>query len=609
MTFCLSTNCWPRRWRARPVSNHPWTAGSAPRLAALHVKECYGYGPDRVKLLHRGYDQNGPIQVKRIGQTRVEWALLAVIAIVCAGLTVLQYRWTGELSQAEPALLRAGLNDLLRRVSQAFDTGIRESCTTLRLGADEIRQSGAAGALQNRYTEWALSHDRNLFARIGMAALQKRDLVLYGIDKDGRVGPMEWPGDWEHLRAAMKRHLTGFAPPPDANPDSNLILMPVFAGESRPELGWMIFEINEDYVRGTLVPRVVAEYLRPIQPDYDVSVNRARREGPAIFSTRSDGASVASGADVTAGLLSLELAGANGRGPGRPGDDAGRYRWTIAVRHSAGSLEAAVATARRRNLLVSWILIALLGGMAWALVRFTGRSRRLAETQFRFAAGVSHDLRTPLTAIRGAAFNLLEGVVQDPAAVTRYLRLILRNAEELTAMIENVLAFSASVNARKPGAGEAMAIGDVVQRAVAAMMPDVEEAGCRLELNIAEELPTVAGDPVAVELVFRNLIGNAVRHGVGGKWIAVSAAPCGDGVEVRVCDHGPGIPEGERQRIFEPFYRGEQTRAQRVPGTGLGLSLVKNTIERYRGSVEVVNSTGGGAQFTVRLPAALQHTA
>ena len=135
------------------------------------------------------------------------------------------------------------------------------------------------------------------------------------------------------------------------------------------------------------------------------------------------------------------------------------------------------------------------------------------------------------------------------------------------------------------------------------MAQEIEQAGCRIEVTIAPELPPVAGDRVALELVFRNLIGNAVRHGAGGKWIGVSAAPSADGVEVRVCDHGPGIPEAERERIFEPFYRGEQTRAQRVPGTGLGLSLVKNTVERYKGTVEVHNSPGGGAQFTVRLPA------
>jgi signal transduction histidine kinase len=153
-----------------------------------------------------------------------------------------------------------------------------------------------------------------------------------------------------------------------------------------------------------------------------------------------------------------------------------------------------------------------------------------------------------------------------------------------------------------------MVVGDVLQRAVATMMQEIEQADCRIEVNIAGGLPAVAGDPVAVELVFRNLIGNAVRHGIGGKWIGVSAAPFGDGVEVRVSDRGPGIHESEQERIFEPFYRGEQTRARQIPGSGLGLSLVKNTIERYKGTIEVNSAPGAGAQFTVRLPA-LEQTA
>jgi signal transduction histidine kinase len=540
--------------------------------------------------------------VKRIGQTRIEWALLALIALVCAVLSFLQYRWTGELARAEPALVRAGLNDQLRRLSQAFNNDIRENCTTLLPNAQEIRDAGAAEAVRNRYEQWIPSHDRNLFLRIAMATPERGEMILYGLDRTGDVDPMEWPTDWNDLRSAMTGRLEGLGRPPNTRPDSNLIQAPIFAG-SGPERGWMIFELNEDYVRGSLLPQLVAEYLNPLKPDYDVSVNRAGPGEQVIFSTRVDHASATAGADATAGLFLFQVVGPGGRARGRFNEEGGMFRWTITVRHRAGSLDAEIATARRRNLFASLILVGLLAVTAWALVQYTGRSRRLADMQFRFAAGVSHDLRTPLTAIRGAAFNLIEGVVKEPAAVARYLRLILRNAEELTAMIENVLAFSATLHPDKHSRSQALAVGDVLEHAVAAMAPEIEKAGCRIEVHIAGELPEVAGDAVALNLVFRNLIGNAVRHAVAGKWVGVSAAPFGDGVEVRVCDHGPGIPEAEQKRIFEPFYSGEQTRSQQVPGTGLGLSLVKTTIERYKGTVDVVNSSGGGAQFTVRLPA------
>jgi two-component system sensor histidine kinase SenX3 len=541
--------------------------------------------------------------VKHIGQTRVEWVLLAVIALVCVVLSFLQYRWTGDLSRAEPALLRAGLNEQLRRLVQVFNNDIRNSCTTLLPEAKELRELGTGEAHRIRYAQWASSHDTSLLKRIGIATPEQGKLRLYGFGSGGRITPMEWPPNWEPLRAAMTARIAGLGRPPNAPPDSNLIELPVFAqlGGPSSEVEWMIFELNDDYIRTSVMPRLAAEYLNPgVEPVYDVSVSRTGPDGQVIFSTRADRSSVVANADATSGMFSGDMGTAPGRGPF---PDPGRSsRWTIAVRHRAGSLDAAVSRARTRNLFASLLLVGLLGGTAWALVQYTARSRRLSEMQFRFAAGVSHDLRTPLTAIRGAAFNVAEGVVEEPAAIKRYARLILRNAEELTSMIENVLAFSASAHSSKEQRREEIAVGELLQHAVAATIQEIEQAGCRIDVTVAPELPAVAGDRVAVELVFRNLIGNAVRHGAGGKWIGVSAAPFGDGVEVRVCDHGPGIPEAEQQRVFEPFYRSEQTRARQVSGTGLGLSLAKSTIERYKGTIEVHNSPEGGAQFTVRLP-------
>jgi signal transduction histidine kinase len=544
--------------------------------------------------------------VKRIGQTRIEWILLGIIAVVCVVLSFLQYRWTGDLSRAEPALLRAGLNEQVRRLVQSFNEEIRENCMTLLPDAKEITQRGPVEAHRMRYAQWISSHDRSFFKRIGIAVRERGTLRLYDIDDAGRIAPLEWPDEWETLRAGMTARINGVGRPPNTPPDSNLIETPLFPDASTrgAELEWMIFELNNGYLRTTVLPHLVAEYLNPDRETvYDVSVSWANPGGSVIFSTRSDGSSVATKADATGGIFSADMGVAPAGRRGRFRDERVQSRWTIAVRHRAGSLNAAVSRARTRNLIASLLLVGLLGGTALALVRYTARSRRLSEMQFDFATGVSHDLRTPLTAIRGAAFNLVEGVVSEPAAIQRYLKLILRNAEELTSMIENVLAFSASMRMQEEERHETFALSGLIQRAAATMTQEIEQAGCNIEVTIAPELPAVEGDVIALELVFRNLIGNAVRHGAGGKWIGVSAAACGGGVEVRVCDHGPGIPEGERERIFEPFYRGEQTRAQRVPGTGLGLCLVKNTIGRHNGTIHVNNTLGGGAQFTVRLPA------
>jgi signal transduction histidine kinase len=556
-----------------------------------------------------GISSECPHPVKLANQTRIEWALLGVVAVVCAGLSVLQYRWTGEISRAERVRLRSGLDEQVQRLVRAFEDEIRDSCTALLPAAEELATAGRAEAHRGRYRNWASSHDPSLFSRVGVVVPERGGLALYGFDAEGGLSPIEWPANWEPLRNSMSARLAGSGPPPSAPVDSTLIEMPVFSGNGgrhgpSPELEWMIFEIDEQHLRSKTLPLLVSAYLNPDGGDgYDVSVSWTSSRGGVIFSTRPDGASVIPGADLTTGIFSAEAGAMPGRRHGHGRNEQSRTQWTLAARHRAGSLDAAVARVRTRNLATSLVLIGLLGGAAWVLVRYTARSRRLSEMQFRFAAGVSHDLRTPLTVIRGAAFNLADGVVKEPSAVGRYAKVILRNAEELSSMIENVLAFSATLHPRTDDRSEAFAIGDLVDHAAAAMAQEIEQAGCRIDLTVAPGLPAVAGDPVAIELAIRNLIGNAVRHAAEGKWIGVSAEPCSTGVEVRVCDRGPGIDEAERERIFEPFYRGDRTRTGRVRGTGLGLSLVRDTVGKHHGTVTVDSCPGGGAQFTMRLPA------
>jgi signal transduction histidine kinase len=548
------------------------------------------------------------ITVKRIAQRRLDFALLALIAIVCTVLSLLQYHWVSELSRADQVRLRSGLKEQVLRLVRAFDERIGESCTALLPTATEIGDEGSLEAHRSRYRRWVASHNPAMFSRIGMAVPEKGRLQLYGIDVQGRISPMEWPHEWECLQAEMTARMHGAGPPPSVPPRSTLIEMPVFDGPMdrrgpRPELEWMIFDLSEDYLRQQMLPRLVEESLSSSKEAvYDVSVSWPGSPGRVIYSTRPDRSSVSTGADLTTGIFSIRVSAPPARHGRHSGDENSRPRWVLAVRHRGGSLDAAVSRVQRENLVTSILLIGLLGGAAWALVQYTARSRRLADMQLRFTAGVSHDLRTPLTAIRGAAFNIADGVVHEPEATKRYANLILRNSEELTWMIENVLAFSASRHSRAGARREVFAIRDLLEHATAAIAQEAEQAGCRIELKVPSDLPRMSGDAVALELAFRNLIGNAVRHGADGRWVGVSAAGSPNGVEIRVCDRGPGIPETEHKRIFEPFYRTEQTRATQVRGTGLGLSLVKDTVERHGGTIEVRNASSGGAQFTVRLP-------
>lgn len=220
--------------------------------------------------------------------------LLCLIAVACTGLSFLQYRWSGEVSRAEGTRLRSGLNQQVLRLTRAFDDEISEACKALLPNAKEIRDEGFQGAHSSRYQDWASSHERGLFARIGIAAKEQGSLNLYGFDGQGRIIPMEWPANWEILRAAMTARAHAGGPPPSAPLDSTLIEVPVFdqAGDrrgTREELEWMIFELSEDHLRGEMLPRLVSEYLNSgSEGIYDASVSWADPGRPVVFSTRSD---------------------------------------------------------------------------------------------------------------------------------------------------------------------------------------------------------------------------------------------------------------------------------------------------------------------------------
>jgi signal transduction histidine kinase len=266
-----------------------------------------------------------------------------------------------------------------------------------------------------------------------------------------------------------------------------------------------------------------------------------------------------------------------------------------------------VSVSRRRNLGVAAGLNLLIIAAGVLLVRHTRRSRQLAEMQMNFVASVSHELRTPLTVIRGAAHNIERGVVQDPAQVGRYLRMIIDYGNQLSEMIEQVLAYAGA--RRNPALlnRQPVAIKDLLGEAIANAAHDVGGTPCEVEFTVSHTLPAVTGDPVALRRVFQNLIANAVKHGGEGGWIGVTVASPNGGippaVEVKVADRGPGIPEEEQREIFKPFKRGAVAQSRQVRGSGLGLSLAREIVEAHGGTIAVSSQPGSGAIFTVRLPA------
>jgi signal transduction histidine kinase len=279
-------------------------------------------------------------------------------------------------------------------------------------------------------------------------------------------------------------------------------------------------------------------------------------------------------------------------------------RWRLLVKHPSGSLEAAVNASRRRNLIVSSSILAVLGASMGLLVVSTRRAQQLARQQLEFVASVSHELRTPLAVIRSAGENLADGVVHEAQQVRKYGELVRTEGRRLTDMVEQILEFAGIESGQRGFALRPVALPAMLHDIVDSSRSLIDGAHIEVDYAIADRLPPVLGDEAALRRVFQNLVANAIKYGERGGWIGIRAGQAGQEVLVTIADRGIGIAAAEHVRIFEPFYRAPDVIAAQIQGAGLGLSLVKRIVEAHGGRVLVESAPGSGSEFTVALPAA-----
>ena len=274
--------------------------------------------------------------------------------------------------------------------------------------------------------------------------------------------------------------------------------------------------------------------------------------------------------------------------------------WRIELRHRAGSLEVALARARLHNLLLSGGLLALVVAGLALLWRVEQRARRLAEKELALVAGVSHELKTPLTVVRTAASNLGRGVVKDPAQVADYGQLIEREATRVSALVERVLR-SASTEA--PLVLEDVDLEAVIDEAVERCQPWRDRKRFEVAVEVAADARRVRADGAALVSALHNLIENAVKYGGDGQTIRVDVRRGAD-IVVEVADDGPGVAAEDRAHLFEPFYRGAVARGGNTPGSGLGLGVARAIAVAHGGRLELLATDSGarGATFALHLP-------
>jgi signal transduction histidine kinase len=245
------------------------------------------------------------------------------------------------------------------------------------------------------------------------------------------------------------------------------------------------------------------------------------------------------------------------------------------------------------------------GVLSNALARTASELRKTEQRRREFLANVAHEIRTPVTSIRGYAELLKTSASLDETG-KEFATTIHRNALRVGQLVEDLLELEA-IEAGKgaPLAAEPVALAPLVQHVVDTVKARADEAGATIAVDVGEHAPV--GDEDAVERILLNLVDNALRHGGTSVKVDVHAARVDNRVRITVRDTGPGIPVEDRDRIFERFHRGAAARDPERRGTGLGLAIARELAVAMHGSLTLTDTKIDGADtgttFTLELPA------
>ncbi len=229
--------------------------------------------------------------------------------------------------------------------------------------------------------------------------------------------------------------------------------------------------------------------------------------------------------------------------------------------------------------------------------------RRLENMRRDFVANVSHEIKTPLTAIKGFVETLNQGVVENPAEAKRFLGIVAKHVDRLTTVVEDLLMLSRieDQGERRELKQEKTRLREIFQNALQVCRPGADEKRIRIELAGDENLAAVV-DPVLIEQAVVNLLDNAIKYSDTETSIRLAARQTTDEIQISVQDHGIGIERKHLPRLFERFYRVDKARSRAMGGTGLGLAIVKHISQAHGGHVDVASALNEGSTFTIHLP-------
>jgi len=590
-----------------------------------------------------------PVKLKKpSGTTLVTVALL----ILLPTLAVLQYQWVGQLSTAARERLQRNVRIAAAQFREAFDGELIRAVLSLQVGPQTVRE-GVSERYSDRYNTWlnTATHPQivsNVLVVDGDSGQLR--LRRWNPDSDA-LEATKWQPPLDKWRSQLEQEFRDFNAGlafdrrAALRGEDSLILVPLrnLVVPARPTpgpqtvtpvFGFTIVELNMPYIREQMLPELAARHFTHVEGDvYRVAVTATDDAENVLYRSDPDAPVDPLRADASASLFGMNFQGFPFGRPPRPpiGDSTRRQegtrlrseeplgvraaapeeelgRWRLLVQHQSGSLEAAVARARRQNLAISFGVLLLLTVSIALLAATSRRAHRLARQQMEFVAGVSHELRTPVAVIRSAAENLSHGVVDSGDRVKRYGQLLETEARRLGEMVERVLQYAGIESGLATGARVPVAPTEVIEGAIESSLTLLGAEDITIERNFIPNPPTVVGDAAALRSAIQNLIANAVKYGGNDRWVGIRVEHGRQRrrpeVWITISDHGGGIPASELPHIFDPFYRGADAVARQVHGNGLGLSLVRQIVAAHGGRVTVTTRAGAGSSFTIALPSA-----
>lgn len=589
------------------------------------------------------------------------WQAVAGIGLtgLLITLAVFQYRWIGEVGEAERARIRAGMQTRAADFTQAFDRELTQIYVAFHGDPETIGKDVAQAIAIELAKAQASASVPGLIKDVFLLESQgPRAGVLQRFDADSRsLQPAEWPQplDAWRLRAAHVAPISAnsgilpifMADAVDAVAPALIIPMPFVkrieggdgngrfavvpdpSGVARSLIVWL----DGERLRRQLLEPLVAKYFGAGEAsEYLISI--VQRDAPShVVYASAKGAVDERTADVSAGMFDLRmneltrLAGTVKTPPAgsmsltdrvavtivrraaSPGDAArvlmtggpGQGAWLLRARYRSGSLETLVARSRRRNLAISVGVLGLLAAAFGLVIAASQRQRRLARQQMEFVAAVSHELRTPLAVICSAGENLADGVVTDLTQAKTYGSLISTEGRRLGDMVERVMLFAGIGSGAPMRFRRDVDIAALIAQAVNSVSPDARDHGVTIAVRHDDSLPPVEGDPEALRSALQNIVGNAVKYSRDGGAVEVTTRASEGRVEIRVADRGLGIDEADLEHVFKPFYRGRRGVEAQVRGSGVGLSIVRHVVDTHHATIAIDSRPGEGTTVILEL--------